>query len=543
MPNEGLEFPSSAEEVMRIFNSESYKNLRRRLLDGDVKGTGCEVCLKRRGQRLAEIDAGSGKPLAVIEKARASIERGDTEVDYNPFTLSLNSSTECNLRCIMCYNSNLPEQRMKNSLVPYKKFISAIEDIGFENIKSISVVGGEPFMTEDALETFKHIANDPNGGVYVSANTNGTLLHNHWDLIKKFTKLKLEFSIDAFEENYEKIRKRASWDRMIKNFLTYSEIVSERPDFDIGINVVVMKSSLPDMHKLVKLAAEHNAKIRFSSIAGDYFEENIFQFPELLDGIPWQEYFDTAVAEANRLNPDAAAMLRGIRADLEMRIAQSDKHMVDGGCLEVITHQKDFLKSLPQKKIALLGMSSEVLGLLGSIDGDVDKELMVVDFDFQDVGRSYLGHRIILPEQVPDEVEIGVISSNSFKYTKYKEWFSERFPDFSVTSLPHWSKASYEMAETVSLELKGKPVILFATGGTADILLDTTGLGDVNYVACSDNNEDKWGTTYKGLPIVPPSDIQQYAKDVLVCSDFYSKAIKESLEKIHGDEVNVHIIF
>jgi len=544
MPSEGLEFPSSAADLMKIFNSQSYQDLRQRLLNGDIKGTGCEVCLQRRGQNLSIIGGDKDKAQVVVEKARKAVERGDVVVDYNPISLSLNSSTECNLRCIMCYNSNLPERRMKNSLVPYKKFIAAIEDVGFENIRSISVVGGEPFLTEDALKIFDHIASDQKGGTHVSANTNGTLLHNHWDLIKKFKSLKLEFSIDAFEGTYEKIRQGASWHRMFKNFMTFSDIVAERPDFDIGVNVVVMKSSLPDMGKLVKLAADHNAKIRFSSIAGDYFEENIFQFPDLLAGIPWEEHFDKAIAVAEEVNDlDAARMLQGIKKDLEERMGPSGKHLVDGGCLEIFIDQLEALEALPGETIALLGVTSEVLGLLGYLKGRIDKEIVVADFDFIDPTRTYLGHRIVLPEQVADCANVGVITSKTFHYLNYKRWFNDNFPGLPVTSLPYWAKGPYEKAHDLSQKLQGRPLVLFATGGTAEVLLDTTQLGTLNFVACSDNNEEKWGETFMGLPVVPPTEICKHAKDVIVFSDFYSKIIQESLEAIHGDEVNVHTIF
>ena len=275
---------------------------------------------------------------------------GDVEVDYTPFSISLNTSPECNLRCVMCYNSDLPEQRIKASLAPYKKFISAINDIGFENINTLAAVGGEPFMTEDALEVFKHVAEHSSGQTNVSVNTNGTLLHNHWDLIKKFDKLRLEFSIDAYAENYETIRRRASWARMIKNFKAFSELVAERPGFAIGINAVVMKTSLPDMAKVVKLGAEHNAKVRFSAITGDYFDENIFQFPELLKGLPWERYFEEAIAEAEKSDHGALEMLLQIRDSIIKQAENSSIRFVEGGCLDVFIHQTEFLNSLPKKE-------------------------------------------------------------------------------------------------------------------------------------------------------------------------------------------------
>ena len=119
----------------------------------------------------------------------------------------------------------------------------------------------------------------------------------------------------------------------------------------------------------------------------------------------------------------------------------------------------------------------------------------------------------------------------------------KNYPDMEVKPLPTWAGASYERAAETAKALQGKPVVLFATGGTADILLDSTELGQLNYVACSDNNEKKWGEEYRGLPIVEPSKILNYAKDVFVFSDYYSKAIRESLEDLHGDAVNVHTIF
>lgn len=543
MQSEGLEFPSSRADVMRIFNSDGFKELRQRLLKGDVKGTGCDVCIQRRGAGLAQIGARADAPEAVVQAAKDSISRGDIEVDYTPFTISLNSSTECNLRCIMCYNSDLPEQRIKNSLVPYKKFIAAIEDIGFDNIQSLSVVGGEPFMTEDALETFRYIANDPNGGTHVSANTNGTLLHNHWDLIKSFSSLRLEFSIDAYGENYEKIRRGGSWERMLKNFKAYSEIVAERPLFDVGINVVVMMSSITDMGKILRLGAEHGAKVRFSPIVGNYFDENFFQFPELLNNVEWEPCFEEAIAQADQTDKEAAVMLRKIRNDLSKRMASKEKLVVDGGCEPVMAYQREVLGNLPQQKIAFLGASAELMSLVGSLDGEFCKDIIVADFELQDVERNYLGKPIVSLQDVPATAEIGVISAKSYKYLKYKNWFDKHFPSFPVVVMPYWEKNLYENIGRLSQEVRDTPVVLFATGGTADVLLDTTELGDLNFVICSDNNKDKWGTQFQGMEIVPPADILKYAKDVVVCSDFYTKAIKESLEELHGDAINVHTIF
>ena len=367
MPNTGLEFPRSEEEVMKIFNSKGFRDLRQRLIDGNIKGTGCEVCLMRRGQALSSISDEFKKD--VVDKARKSIAACEVEVDYPPFLLALNTSPECNLRCIMCYNSDLPKQRIKGSLVPYKRFISMLSDVGLDNVEVISVVGGEPFMTEDALETFRFIADTQKNGVRVSVNTNGTLLHNHWDLIEKLEGLRLEFSIDAFEDNYEKIRKGASWKRMLNNFETYSSMVKDNPGLEIGINVVVMKSSLPDLAKVLRLGAEHNARVRFSSIIGDYFDENIFQFPELLAGMPWQSYFDEAITIGDESDPDAAEMLRGIRKDIQERIESAASMKMDGGCPDVFVQQEAYLNSLPQKRIALLGTSAGLMSLLGYLEG------------------------------------------------------------------------------------------------------------------------------------------------------------------------------
>ncbi|MGE4291033.1 MAG: radical SAM protein [Desulfovibrio sp.] len=545
-------FPSSAEEMLNIVNSRGFQDLRQRLLSGDIKGTACETCLQRSLQTKGEDDPDSRATPAqrdALCRAMESARRGEVVISHLPVHYGLHTCTDCNLRCVMCYNSKLPEQNFTGSLVPYKKFISMVDDIGLENITGITVGGGETFMTKDALAIITHLAENQHTGIRLCANTNGTLLHRHYDLLEKFKNLYLEFSIEGFGESYERIRRGASWERMIRNLEWCVEQTQKKPGWTLSVNSLIMKTSLPHMAQVIELAKGKVSRMRFTPVMGDYFDENIFQFPDLLAGLDWRAHFDEAEAAAATAFPEVVKQLRAARRQLERALVRGkDSGEVYIGSPELFTFMLRHLEEhCPGSRVALVGTRNCLTDFLAWAGSRTSKKLVIASFEMRDTSRSYAGLPVVAMEHLAREADSVLLCCQTFEYRAYRDSLAETHPELPVTILPYWDEEIYAAIEAVAQKLAqnpaGTPVVFYGAGGTAEVLLDSTPLGNVNVAAFSDGNHSKWGGTFLGRPVVPPSEIPSLAKDVVICSDKYSHRIAQDLDELHGDALRVHRIF
>lgn len=549
LQQEHLPFPASRADALRIFNSPGFQDLRRRLLEGDIAGTACETCLARQKGVMVDQDGehfeGTPSQIEASRRAWESAGRGEIEVSHPPTFYSLNTCTDCNLRCVMCYNSKLPELSIKGSLVPYEKFIALLDDVGLENILGVTAVGGETFMTKDALAIMAHLAANQQTGIRFSTNTNGTLLHKHRELLEKFENIYLEFSIEGFGESYERIRRGSRWERMLENLEWCVETAKNKPGWVLSVNSLIMKTSLPHMAQVIELVRGKVARMRFTPVMGDYFNENIFQFPDLLEGVDWRAHFAEAEAAAADAFPEAARQIRSARRQLERALAGGDQSgEVYIGSPEMFAFMlREIEERSPGPRVALVGTRLCLADFLAWARGRTSKKLVIAAFDMQDTSRNYMGLPVVGLENLSTEADSALISCQTFEYGAYRKYLAEQHPGLPVSILPYWEEDIYTAIANVAQELGQTPVVFYGAGGTAEVLLDSTPLAGANVVAFSDGNTAKWGGAFLGKPVIPPSEIPDHAQDVFICSDKYSHCIAQDLDELHGDALRVRRIF
>lgn len=79
--------------------------------------------------------------------------------------------------------------------------------------------------------------------------------------------------------------------------------------------------------------------------------------------------------------------------------------------------------------------------------------------------------------------------------------------------------------------------LLFGTGGSAVNLLDNLP-EDREYLAAIDNDADKHGKTFRGMPIISPSKISQYDYDQILIACYWEGTIKQQLIEELGIDAN-----
>ena len=146
-----------------------------------------------------------------IRLKKQEIEEGRTILLSSPLQIQLLLGRRCNANCIMCGDGR------QTDLTSVPIAITRQLPELYHLLKSMTVVGGEPLLfheTKDIIDQAKNFRQ-----MSITLATNGSLLMNGWMDIILNGRFQLKISVDAVnKDTYEKIRRKLSWDRLIKNF-------------------------------------------------------------------------------------------------------------------------------------------------------------------------------------------------------------------------------------------------------------------------------------------------------------------------------------
>jgi radical SAM protein with 4Fe4S-binding SPASM domain len=182
-----------------------------------------------------------------------------------PSSVQIEPVGQCNLRCEMC-----PIQFRRDgppsgplAFMAWETFVSLLE--GFPELQRLHLQGlGEPMMHPRFFDMVRYASDR---GVEVTTNSNLTLLNTGRTqrLIESGLRT-LYFSIDgATPETYERIRKRAHFDRVVGNVERMLEMRERAGSTTPGLRVVmvIMRQNLHELPDLVRMAGSWSADEMF----------------------------------------------------------------------------------------------------------------------------------------------------------------------------------------------------------------------------------------------------------------------------------------
>jgi len=157
---------------------------------------------------------------------------------------------DCNLRCIMCDHPHKP--RLEMAVETANKTLDQIP-----HPVRLAFIGGEP-----CLWLLRHpgvMRRAIEAGHYVHLTTNGILLPRLTDFVDAFADrpVSVQFSIDGFGENYERIRPPGRW----RNVVTAIRLIHQRRqssgnrDARIIVGSLLMRQTLDDLSQLIEFCA------------------------------------------------------------------------------------------------------------------------------------------------------------------------------------------------------------------------------------------------------------------------------------------------
>lgn len=218
-----LEEYYSSKEIQQLRSAESWP-------------PGCRVCQQQEEQNQTSYRQHANAALDNIIGVR----------------YELMPSNVCNLKCVMCsptYSTALAKERYTigieltdrsretNTVSQQLKSLSTVD-----NIESISIIGGEFFLTKGNLEIMDFVLANQ---IPLRIVTNATvLLASHLDRLKLIKDLELQISVDGYKEGYEIMRYPATWDKFSENV---DKLIQQLPQAKINFHFVAQALNLQQL--------------------------------------------------------------------------------------------------------------------------------------------------------------------------------------------------------------------------------------------------------------------------------------------------------
>jgi len=179
--------------------------------------------------------------------------------------VELNLGNTCNLACRMCnigasikwYDDHIELYDdgggFRNNKDEYKSFVKKLYksfeddslfwlemDKMLPKVEAFDIYGGEPMLMKkqwEVLEKSVDLGYSKNQELHLA--TNGTIFREeYFDILNKFKKCVVTFSIDAIEDKFEYIRHHGNWDIVTKNIDKWiSNPKNKNIEFDVAITV------------------------------------------------------------------------------------------------------------------------------------------------------------------------------------------------------------------------------------------------------------------------------------------------------------------
>ena len=236
-------------------NAHNLVDLRKQLINGEWPNA-CGNCKEAEENGIGSMRTIWNKGLQ--EHVIPLVEHVDAkDIRY----LDLTFGTKCNSKCITCsvdlsdfwteeWNkiwAIKPEQQFKHNRVCIDDTTARklVED--FPNVTAVSLVGGEPTISEEHIEFLKLlIEKGRSKKIRLSYVTNLTGITDELiELWKQFGRVHVSVSIDGYQKTNEYIRYPFKWSKIESNLRTFLSMVKESIDdpnkttFSIGLSCTV----------------------------------------------------------------------------------------------------------------------------------------------------------------------------------------------------------------------------------------------------------------------------------------------------------------
>lgn len=178
------------------------------------------------------------------------IRAGLSKINSYPPYMFISLTNICNLKCHMCYQSQIQFERF---VISDDLLCKIIEYLPYNNYCSISGLG-EPTLSPN-YEYLASAAHHMN--CYTHSISNGTLLDKKYEVLKNIKELAVSFDA-AKKETFEILRSGGNFDKICANIKLIKETY---PDIIISFSTTISRMNLNEISQIVELAHDLGVSI------------------------------------------------------------------------------------------------------------------------------------------------------------------------------------------------------------------------------------------------------------------------------------------
>ncbi|MCW8849510.1 MAG: radical SAM protein [Melioribacteraceae bacterium] len=203
-----------------------------------------------------------------------------------PQIISFTLLNACNLRCKMCGQWS-EKGYVKNKIVDANPQLKLeiwkrlVDEISLHKIRFILIRGGEPFLFPGIMDLIKY-ANSKE--IFLSIDTNGTMIENYAEELVKTGNIHITFSVDGPKDIHDDVRGvKGSYLEIKKNIKLFNEIEQElNKPLSKSICFTISKYSYKGLGEMPDVAREMGINsinivpyYYFSTETGKKYEEEL----------------------------------------------------------------------------------------------------------------------------------------------------------------------------------------------------------------------------------------------------------------------------
>lgn len=262
-----------------IWNGPQARFTRQMMLEGrwqEICDPSCPVIISYLGTGRGNDYATQNPKKWITPQLAREIEAGKTLLDSTPTAYNLSNSHVCNIDCLMCDNKANTDG---DPLI--QKTLDQVIPLLPNTLEIIMTGAGDPFARPDTRRLLTEFDFSIYPNLRIGLLTNGQLLTQYWDRIRHQPFGWINVSVDgATKETYEKLRRRAKWEKLTEAFTTLRD---KRPSsVPVVINMTVMKENYREIPLFIEMAEKYGFGCYFMTV----------RIPAEADIQPEQRFFD-----------------------------------------------------------------------------------------------------------------------------------------------------------------------------------------------------------------------------------------------------------
>ncbi|MCK6528994.1 radical SAM protein [Myxococcota bacterium] len=198
----------------------------------------------------------AGEPVHALGESEIVAHLPSKPAWTKPRTLILLLNKRCNLKCDFC------DLWHHQDLMPYEQACKVVDRAPAAGVKTLVVTGGEPFVHPGAFDLIERARNL---GLGVNVTTNGTLIEDQFDRLKRSGVDSLSISIDGMGALHDRLRGRpGTFDAVARAI----ERLQRETRIWLNVYFVVTNQNVQDLWAVYRYAKDRGIGFDFWPVNG-----------------------------------------------------------------------------------------------------------------------------------------------------------------------------------------------------------------------------------------------------------------------------------